>query len=130
MAELIAYELETDLFVANGQLRFCGWEAEIALNLDPALSAAMPAFAYLHGRGFVHRVVKPQNLLSTKAGLIKLADFGLARAIAPEEPRASVCIAGTPAYMAPEQVDPTLGPVSPATDVWAVGVMLNEMLGG
>lgn len=94
--------------------------------------AALSGLEHAHRQGIVHRDVKPQNLLFADDGLIKLADFGLAKAIGPAaaQSTSTTQLAGTPAFMAPEQVDRALGPISPATDVWAVGAMLYEMLAG
>jgi serine/threonine protein kinase len=92
---------------------------------------ALSALDHAHRRGFVHLDVKPRNLLFNSEGAIKLVDFGLAAAI-----RAGGCttavlgLVGTPAFMAPEQIDLALGPVSPATDVWALGAVLYQMLAG
>jgi serine/threonine-protein kinase len=103
-----------------------GSACEVALSVLAGLEHA-------HRRGYVHRDLKPQNLLATEEGLVKIADFGIAEAIGCRQqalrPRLASG-AGTPAYMAPEQVDAALGPSSPATDVWAVGAILYEMLSG
>jgi serine/threonine-protein kinase len=94
--------------------------------------AALSGLHHAHQREVLHRDVKPQNLLFDDDGLLKLADFGVATVahsatslVTPTESQP-----GTPAYMAPEQINPELGPVSPASDVWAVGAILYEMLSG
>jgi serine/threonine-protein kinase len=92
---------------------------------------ALSALEHAHQRGFVHLDVKPQNLLFSSTGAIKLVDFGLATAIRAGSPaRATPAMDGTPAFMAPEQIDGALGRISPATDVWALGAVLYQMLGG
>ncbi len=84
------------------------------------------ALSYSHGlpEPVVHCDVKPENVLVSVAGDVKLADFGLATVA--HEPASGT--AGTPGYMAPEQQ--AGGPVGPATDAWALGVLLAELAGG
>ncbi len=89
------------------------------------------ALAYAHGQGVVHRDVKPENILLSH-GHALLADFGVARTSAPGPAgtlTATGVIVGTPDYMSPEQL---LGEdsVGPASDVYALGCVLFEMLTG
>lgn len=82
-----------------------------------------------HAAGIVHRDLKLSNVFLTDTGVIKILDFGVA-ALQGSDPDTSTTtdVAGTPRYMAPEQL---LGePPNPASDVWAVGVILYRLLGG
>ncbi|MFI6596861.1 Stk1 family PASTA domain-containing Ser/Thr kinase [Nonomuraea sp. NPDC050536] len=96
-----------------------------------ALEVLIPVLAALgaaHQAGLVHRDVKPENVLLTDDGRVKVVDFGLARAIeATNQTRTGVMI-GTIAYMAPEQV--TTGAADVRSDVYAAGIMLFELVTG
>jgi serine/threonine protein kinase len=103
-----------------------------ALEIAGAIAAGLQA---AHDRGIVHRDLKPENVILTAAGSVKILDFGLAQFDVGAEDLASAArltdpgvIAGTPPYMAPEQL---LGqPTSARTDQFAFGVLLYEMLTG
>lgn len=87
------------------------------------------ALAHAHAAGIVHRDVKPQNIMVTPSGDPVILDFGLAR---PTDDVGGITMSGdflgTPAYMAPEQVEPKLGKTDGRSDVYAVCVCLYECL--
>jgi hypothetical protein len=83
---------------------------------------------YAHSRGLVHRDIKPANLLLNEHGVLAVADFGIAKAVDDTALTASGGLVGTPAYMSPEQVQGE--PLTPASDLFAAGIVLYEMLVG
>jgi serine/threonine protein kinase len=90
---------------------------------------AADGLACAHKAGIVHRDIKPENLLVTPDGSIKVADFGVAKAqVSPGQKTRTGLIMGTPAYLSPEQAHEK--PVTPASDVWALGVVLHELIAG
>ncbi len=80
---------------------------------------------FAHQRGVIHRDVKPSNVRVVPDGRVKIMDFGIAR-LQSADASGSGAIVGTPTYMAPEQI--TNGAITAATDVFAVGCMLYELL--
>lgn len=80
-----------------------------------------------HAQGIVHRDLKPANIMVDRNGTVKIMDFGIARMVQREGPMTGT-IVGTPSYMAPEQAE--LKPVSSCTDIYAVGLLLYEMVTG
>lgn len=101
----------------------------LALNLAQQICAGV---GHAHRAGLVHCDLKPQNILITRAGQVKVADFGIARAVqsgtaAELQPRETY-VWGSPHYIAPERVNGQ-APV-PASDVYSIGVILYEMLTG
>jgi len=97
--------------------RVATWMAEVAEALD-----------YAHGRGVIHRDVKPSNLLLSADGRIMISDFGLARGSGVETLTATRSLMGTCRYMSPEQVDESRGPIDARTDVYALGATMYELL--
>jgi len=100
-------------------------EARVRLFLD-----VLAAVAHAHSRLIVHRDIKPSNILVTADGTVKLLDFGIAALLGPEEQQLTreVDLGLTPEYAAPEQL--LKQPVTTATDVYALGVVLFVMLAG
>jgi hypothetical protein len=83
-----------------------------------------------HDRGILHRDLKPANVLVTPAGAVKF-DFGIARSIAADQDETQTAVgavAGTPAYMSPEQLQGT--PLDARSDVFSFGAVLYEMVSG
>ncbi len=95
--------------------------AGLALQAAAGLSEA-------HGRGIVHRDVKPANLFLTNKGQVKILDFGLAKLSGASVLTASGSTLGTAAYMAPEQVSGELADAR--ADLWSLGVVLYELITG
>jgi len=93
------------------------------------------AVGYAHRHGVTHRDLKPNNILIDPQGLPKVTDFGLAKMKMESSPELSTApksegIAGTPAFMSPEQARGDNSSVGPTTDVYALGVMLYRMVVG
>lgn len=102
------------------------WHLRVLLTVCDAL-------AFAHARDVIHRDVKPANVMVGAFGEVYLTDWGLGGVLTPQAPGGLPCVhdtvgGGTPAYMAPEQLEEAL--VSKATDVWLVGACLYEVLYG
>ena len=95
--------------------------------MDYALQAAK-GLAKAHRQGIVHRDVKPANLMATGDGVVKILDFGIAKLAGEAGLTRTGSTLGTPAYMSPEQMRGQ--EVDGRTDLWALGVVLYEMVTG
>lgn len=95
----------------------------VGVELCAVLAAA-------HANGIVHRDIKPGNLFVTKDGALKILDFGIARVHSSAHATQSGAFLGTPAFMSPEQARGETNRVGPATDIWAVGSTMWNLLSG
>src|SRR5881296_3678705 len=125
-------ESEGQLFIAMELVDGRDLSSLIAFNEPLALERkldivieVLQGLAYAHERGVIHRDVKPSNVRIASDGSVKIMDFGIAR-LQSADVTGSGAIVGTPTYMAPEQI--TNGAITPATDLFAVGCLLYELL--
>jgi eukaryotic-like serine/threonine-protein kinase len=126
--------------LVEGETLLCPVPIETALDYARQIAEALE---YAHERGVVHRDLKPANIKITSEGVVKILDFGLAKAI--DDPRApnadpsnsptltlgatrAGMILGTAAYMSPEQASGKTA--DRRADIWSFGVLLYEMLTG
>lgn len=104
-----------------------GWNGPLPLELTlDMVIGIVEALDYAHQQGIVHRDIKPANVLIQKEG-VKLTDFGIASLVSLLT-EGSEFIIGTPAYISPEQIEG--GAVDARADLYALGVMLFEMISG
>ena len=116
-------------FVENGSLsciikKFSAFQERLVAFFA---SQVLQGLKYLHSQGIVHRDIKGANLLTTKEGTVKLADFGVAMRLT--ESTKNMSIVGTPYWMAPEIVEQT-GHCTTSCDIWSLGCTVIELLTG
>jgi tRNA A-37 threonylcarbamoyl transferase component Bud32 len=107
-------------------IRSGGVSEKRALDIVEQVCAAL---RFAHENGIVHRDIKPSNILLSRDGRVRIADFGLAMALDPDGPGSEDHGIGTPSYAAPEQMRAD-GKVDQRADLYAVGVMIYQMLTG
>jgi serine/threonine protein kinase len=88
------------------------------------MSQVLQGLVYLHEQGVIHRDIKGANILTTKDGIVKLADFGVATKSNVNEYN----VVGTPYWMAPEVIE--LSGATTASDIWSLGCTVIELLDG
>ncbi|HKE54086.1 MAG TPA: Stk1 family PASTA domain-containing Ser/Thr kinase [Actinomycetota bacterium] len=92
------------------------------------LDQTLAALQHAHRQGIVHRDIKPENLMVTRDGVVKVADFGLARALADAQITEAGTVTGTVQYLAPEQLQGE--PADARTDLYSLGIVAFELLTG
>ncbi|TWO72085.1 protein kinase [Caenimonas sedimenti] len=115
-------DLRSELNAGMNQKRVLAVISQVAMALDA-----------IHERGIIHRDLKPENIMLRPDGSVALADFGVAKSMLAAENMALTQtrhgdVVGTPYYLSPEQVAGHA--ITPATDMYSLGVMMYEMLAG
>lgn len=118
--EYVRGESLADLLAREGQLK-----EDLALDV---MEQAAHGLSIIHRMGLVHRDIKPGNLLITQSGQVKITDFGIAKAAAAVPLTRTGMVVGTAQYVSPEQAQGLR--VTPASDVYSLGVVGYEMLAG
>ena len=127
-------EVDGQIFIAMAYIEGQSLDKKIGgspLPLDQAFDIAAQTAQGLqaaHEKGVVHRDIKSANILLTTSGQVKIVDFGLAQLANPDQLTKTGSTLGTPAYMSPEQA--RWEKVDRRTDIWSLGVVLYEMVGG
>jgi beta-lactam-binding protein with PASTA domain/tRNA A-37 threonylcarbamoyl transferase component Bud32 len=118
--ELVEGETLRDKLNREGRL-----EPEEALNIAAQICLGL---AHAHNNNIIHRDIKPQNILLTELGHVKVADFGIARALGVVSTTSTDLVVGSASYLSPEQA--RNGQVSARSDLYSLGVVLYEMITG
>ncbi|CAH8348946.1 unnamed protein product [Eruca vesicaria subsp. sativa] len=90
------------------------------------IAQVLEGLVYLHEQGVIHRDIKGANILTTKEGLVKLADFGVATKLNEAEVTTHSSVVGSPYWMAPEVIE--MSGACAASDIWSVGCTVIELL--
>ncbi|CAG8775275.1 9270_t:CDS:2, partial [Acaulospora morrowiae] len=114
-------------FCENGSLHnICKKFGKFPENLVAVyISQVLEGLLYLHDQGVIHRDIKGANILTTKEGLVKLADFGVATKATS---LGDFTVVGSPYWMAPEIIE--LSGATTSSDIWSVGCVVIELLEG
>ncbi len=118
--EYVQGENLKELLRARGRL-----EPEEAIGI---VAQVCEALEFAHGHGIVHRDIKPQNIMLTREGQVKVTDFGIARAASAATITQTGTVLGSVQYLSPEQARGAI--VGRAADIYALGVVLYEMVTG
>jgi len=121
--------LTTDRYCENGSLHsICKAYGKFPENLVGVyMTQVLQGLQYLHDQGVIHRDIKGANILTTKDGTVKLADFGVSTSTL-AGPDKEAQVVGTPYWMAPEIIQ--LSGATSASDIWSVGCTVIELLQG
>lgn len=125
--DLIPYLLMEYVEASNLKILLGRQDPVLAENLAQIIIDSSLALEHVHDSGYMHLDFKPENILVTRSGGVRLVDFDLAQP-KPEEPITMSKMPGTPAYMAPEQLQKE--PFDARADIFSFGVMAYELLTG
>jgi len=102
-------------------------------NVENILLQLLSGLSYAHSLEIIHRDIKPQNIMITPSGAIKLTDFGIAKALSSVTMTQTGVFMGSPGYISPEQADPAIlkgGKIDKRTDIYSIGILIFELLSG
>lgn len=122
MKLLSGRSLQDELLALPGEM-----PPEQVLAIGTQVAAALD---YAHGRGVIHRDIKPGNVMLGDDGRAILSDFGIAKSLDAPGMTTTGVIIGTPDYMSPEQIDAKQGPLDGRSDIYSLAVMIYRMLTG